>query len=243
MKYSILFILCLTTFWTDAQTLIKIERNLINEDQCCDVEKMKNAYYEKSYIDTIIPIKNLSNNFSIIVDSNVKATNFISYQENYLREQSIELDTSAFKIVYLEKWNKLTNKKKIEFIKQKMLLSKYQADSIHTVNNQGQHQVWIINNTKDNISVQMQDGSYICVLQALTKDGKWTSIQNWNFSWCGNSYFNKVFKPQTANSFITTIPTKGDFETKLRYKLLGANEIYYSNEITGKINFIDISNK
>jgi len=85
----------------------------------------------------------------------------------------------------------------------------------------------------------MQDWSYICVLQGLTKGGQWFPLQYWRFSNCGNSYHDKHFPPKTANSFITTIPNKGDYETKLRFKLLGTDKFYYSNEFTGKINYCD----
>ena len=85
----------------------------------------------------------------------------------------------------------------------------------------------------------MQDWSYICLLQGLTKGGQWFPIQYWRFSTCGNSYYDKHFPPKTANSFITTIPNKGDYETKLRFKLLGIDKFYYSNEFTGKINYCD----
>jgi hypothetical protein len=242
MRYSILFIFCLLTLSSNSQYLTKIDRVQINANQCCDVGQMKVAWYEKSYTDTILPAKNLSNKFIILVDTNSKTTNFISDYEYYLRRQFIKLDTSAFYLMYLDKWTKLTLNEKQEFINQQMLLSKYRADSIHSANNQGQIQVWVINNTESNISIQMQDFSYICVLQALTKDGQWTSIQNWRFSGCGNSYVGKTFKPKMANSFLAIIPKNGNYETKLRFKMLGTDNIYYSNEFIGKINFFDLVN-
>ncbi len=197
---------------------------------------IETAWYEKCVSDTTVPIKNMSNDFIIWVNPHIKATNFISFTEDYYRGQSNKLDTSLFSMLNTEGWNSLSVNEKSEKITKKMIYYGQLADSLHIKNNYGPNQVWIINNTSNKVTVQMQDASYICILQALTKNGEWLPVQRWNLSKCGNSYYNKVFQPQTAGSFITTIPTKGDYATKLRFKLLGADRFYYSNEFTGKIN-------
>ena len=157
--------------------------------------------------------------------------------EFYSRKCSIELDTSD--LDWTDGWEKLTTKQKFEKVKQERKSYLIQADSSHILSNQRQQQVWIINNTKDTVTIQMQDWSFICVLQAKTKNGQWNPIQYWRFSTCGNSYYFKDFPPRTANSFITKLPDEGDYKTKLRYKLLGADKFYCSNEFDGRIKYCE----
>ncbi|MEI6946716.1 hypothetical protein V9K67_05895 [Paraflavisolibacter sp. H34] len=197
------------------------------------------AWYEKSFRDTISPMKTLNSEFVIVVDPDLKATDFVSFTENYFRDQSNNLDTSLFRLLNVEGWNHLSVDEKAVKISNKMVSYRQQADSLHSKNNLGHCQVWIINNSPGKVSVQMQDASYICILQALAGSGQWHPIQTWSFSKCGNSYYDKTFESGTANSFVTTIPNSGDYETKLRFKLLGKYKFYYSNEFTGKINFSD----
>jgi hypothetical protein len=203
----------------------------------CKTGQMKPAWYEHGIDEQIPNIKGLQNEFVIIVDTNSKAKNFISFDEDYSRERSNKLDTSDLN--WTDNWEQLTPKQKFEKVNQEKKSYLIQADSAHFLNNQGQQQVWIINNSRDTVTIQMQDWSFICVLQAKTKGGQWYPIQYWRFSTCGNSYGFKKFPPKTANSFITELPNKGDYLTKLRYKLLGENKYYYSNEFEGKINYCE----
>lgn len=239
MQYSFFLILSLTFLFGSCQTKNQQDKKLFKENFNCTTGLMKSAWYEHGIDEKIPPIKNLSNDFVILVDTNFKATNFISFDEDYSRTQANELDTAYLSLLDPEEWEKLSAKQKIEKLAEQKISYKQQADSAHIKNNQGQNQVWVINNTTDTVSIQMQDWSYICVLQGLTKGGQWFPIQYWRFSTCGNSYHDKRFPPKTANSFITTIPNKGDYETKFRFKLLGTDKFYYSNEFTGKINYCD----
>lgn len=220
------------------QTKTGIVRKPFYEGFACTAGLMRHAWYELGTDESIPPIKNLSNDFIILVDTNFKATNFISFEEDFSRTQSNNLDTS-FLSIKQNNWEMMTVKEKVERIEEEKLSYKHEADSVHIKNNNGQIQVWVINNTADTVSIQMQDWSFICILQGLTKGGQWFPIQYWTFSKCGNSYYDKEFPPKIANSFITTIPNKGDYETKLRFKLLGSDKFYYSNEFMGKINYCD----
>jgi hypothetical protein len=159
--------------------------------------------------------------------------------EEYLRRESIHPDTFPFDYFNRNNWKTLDKGKKLAILDSVRVVSKQKADAEHLTNNKGKNQVWIINNTSNEISIQMQDWQFICILQALTKDGQWLPIQYWQFSKCGNSYHNKKMAPKTANSFLFTIPNKGDYQTKLRFKLLGTNQFYYSNEFTGKIDYCE----
>lgn len=239
MQYSILFTFCLTFLFGSCQTKDQTEKKTFDENFKCTKGLMKGAWYEHGIDETIPPIKNLRSGFFILVDTNYKATNFISFDEDYSRTKSKTLDTSFLSLLNPEDWEKFSLEEKLEKLSEQKVSYKQQADSAHIKNNQGQNQIWIINNTTDTVSIQMQDWSYICILQGLTKGGQWFPIQYWRFSTCGNSYYDKHFPPKTVNSFITTIPKKGDYETKLRFKLLGIDKFYYSNEFTGNINYCD----
>lgn len=210
---------------------------VVEETFDCKNGDMKPAWYEHGIDEPIPTIQGLQNGFIIVVDSNNQATNFISFDEDYSRRRSTELDTSD--LYWTDGWKKLTTKQKLEKVKQEKESYLLRADSTHRFNNQGHQQVWIINNSTDSITIQMQDWSFICVLQAKTKNGQWRPIQYWRFSTCGNSYYFKTFPPQTANSFITKLPARGNYKTKLRYKLLGTDKFYYSNEFDGKINYCE----
>lgn len=213
------------------------KKKIVAETFDCRTGQMEPAWYEHGIDEPIPNIKELQNEFIIIVDTNFKATNFISFDEDYSRERSTKLDTSDLN--WTDDWGKLTTKQKLEKVNQEKKSYLIQADSAHILNNQGQQQVWIINNSKDTVTIQMQDWSFICVLQAKTKGGQWYPIQYWRFSTCGNSYYSKHFPPKTANSFITKLPNEGDYKTKLRYKLLGADKFFYSNEFDGRINYCE----
>ena len=239
MQYSLLFTFCLTFLFGNCQTKKQTEKKPFTENFNCTNGLMKSAWYEHGIDESIPPINNLSSGFVILVDTNSKATNFISFEEDYSRTTSNDLDTSYLSLLNPVDWEKLSVKEKLENLAEQKISYRQQADSAHIKNNQGQNQIWIINNTADTVSIQMQDWSYICILQGLTKGGQWYPIQYWRFSFCGNSYHEKNFPPRTANSFITTIPNKGDYETKLRFKLLGTDKFYYSNEFIGKINYCD----
>lgn len=213
--------------------------NSNEHNDSCSNGKMKSAWYSLG-MDTIIhEFEYLPREFIVIVDTNCKAKNFVSSLENYERDLSKEFNYIGFGYEYEEYLNKLPLKEKQKIIEKHMLKARQRADSIHKSNNQGQNQVWIINNSSDTVQMQMQDGSTICILQALTKDNTWAPIQYWNFSRCGNSYYIKDFNPLTANSFITKLPKDGKYKTKLRYKLLGAKKFYYSNEFFGSIDYCE----
>lgn len=210
------------------------ENNAVDVFNCASGQ-MTPAWYESGKLEAEAVFNGLKNEFVILVDTNYKASNFISSEEDFLRRQSIDLyDTE---LTWITGWDKMTRKQKEKKIQEEKNEYKHQADSVHLLNNNGQQQVWIINNTRDTITIQMQDRSFICILQALAKNGRWSPIQYWRFSTCGNSYFFKHFPSKTANSFITKLPNEGNYKTKLRYKLLGEDRFYYSNEFDGRIDY------
>ncbi len=202
------------------------------EEPKCAKGLMSRAYYEHG-VDTPVPqIKGLKNDFIILVDTNTKAHDFISFREEYARRQSMDTFEA---LRYLEETEraKPTNKQITEILNK----NKREADSIHLVNNTGKQLVWLINNSKDTIIVQMQDWLYLCILEALDLNNEWKPIEYWRFSKCGNSYFNRTVLPKMANSFVMDIPQSGNYKTKLRFKLLGLDKFYFSNTFDGKIDY------
>jgi hypothetical protein len=237
MYNSRLLFIFLISLFCSCQLDTKVDNKEFKESFNCSKGLMKAAWYEHGIDEPIPPIKNIENGFTILVDTNCKATNFISFDEDYSRTQSIQLDSSD--LSWTDNWGKLSIKQKHEKIIQEKLSYKINADKTHIKNNNGQNQIWIINNSNDIVSIQMQDWSYICVLQGFSKGGQWLPVQYWRFSTCGNSYYTKKFLPKTANSFIIKLPVKGDYETKLRFKLLGTDKFYFSNEFKGRINYCE----
>lgn len=202
----------------------------------CSLGSMLRAYNEHGADEEVPAINDLDDKFIVVVDSSQKATNFISFGEGHLRDEVANLDTSNYWL-HNEEWYKMTVKQKFSYVAREKVRSKQEADSIHLKNNQGRQQVWIINNSSDTVSIQMQDWSFICILEAITKGGQWLPVQYWRFSDCGNSYYDKRFLPKTANSFLMDWPRQGDYTTRLRFKLMGVKQFYYSNEFLGRINY------
>jgi hypothetical protein len=77
--------------------------------------------------------------------------------------------------------------------------------------------------------LETQDGSAIMVMEALTPDKTWKSIEYWSGSWCGNSYSSITISPSEF-AFTRGIRCSGDVRTKCRLKLSNGNDQLYSNE-------------
>lgn len=205
----------------------------------CTDGLMKQAFCESGQDFSIQVIKKSPDDFTVWVDTHSYAVKFISFREKLARYHSTLDNSNVYFNISIEGLNDLSDEQKLEKIKQKKLSLIQQADSLHLYNNTNKKQVYLINNTKDTVAIQMQDWEFICILQAKAYNDKWYPVQYWRFSDCGLSYYLKYFPPETANSFVTELPDKGDFETTLRYKLLGKDKFYYSNEFPGKIDYCE----
>jgi hypothetical protein len=194
--------------------------------------EMGKAWYECGTDEKAPLVLTKVKGFAIVVDTTFKAKNFISDEEHYWRDRAGVTDTANFQ--GYEGWNELSVKEKLQLVRTEGVFSWRQADSVHALNNNGRVQVWVINNTQDTISLQIQDGSFVCILQTKFLGG-WRPIEYWRFSWCGNSYYHKRIQPGMANSCVVTIPNRGNFKTRLRYKLMGKDRFFYSNEFDGTI--------
>jgi len=233
MKYFFLVPLCLLFSVGHGQNVLGKISDC--EHTACLIGAMKAATNQRGEDEPLPTTKLSQRGFFILVDTNDKTNNFVSVLESGVRhDQYTERDSALMGLIVAD-WKTLSKKEKLEKMAELSRRNILRADSIHEAN-QGKIQVRLINNSTDTIAMQMQDWAYICVLQALTKNNEWMPVQYWNFSKCGNSYHHKYILPKSATSFVVDVPNSGNQKTKLRFKILGKSEFYYSNEFSGKIN-------
>lgn len=96
--------------------------------------------------------------------------------------------------------------------------------------------IFIKNSSNENLVLVPQDNSLYLIQEAIDKKGDWKPIEFWGFSTCGNSYDRKInFNPNQIIE-LDSPKYKGDFTTKIRFKLRLNNKVYYSNSIPSTIN-------
>lgn len=96
--------------------------------------------------------------------------------------------------------------------------------------------IFVKNSSSENLVLVPQDYSLYLIQEAIDKKGKWKPIEFWGFSTCGNSYDRKIkFNPNQIIE-LDSPKYKGDFSTKIRFKLRLNNQVYYSNSIPSTIN-------
>ncbi|MBW4891661.1 hypothetical protein KXQ82_18185 [Mucilaginibacter sp. HMF5004] len=199
----------------------------------CSNKHMTLAYNE--FTDAPFPeVSKLPHDLAILVKS--KQVDFVSPMEKYHREQARVLDTSVFDLIY-PKWRQFSTAEKRKFMEQQRLSNGVRADSLHKLSLAAKQLVYVVNNTGKEIKIGVQDFSFICILEAVDLDNKWKPVQYWRYSKCGNSYITKHILPGKALAFIADDVSIGNYQTKLRYKLLGPDKFYYSNEFNGRIDY------
>lgn len=208
----------------------------VNEKKCPTVNSCKNGTMEDAWYvfgqDTFVNDEmRLKEKFQIIVDTMRKPINFISFTEAYAKEQNLDLETNY---IYLEDEQFLSAEEKEERYEQIRINYGLEADTIHERNNSKDLLVWIINNTKDTVEIQMQDWSFICIKEAKNKCNEWKPVEFWKTSFCGNSYYYEAIPPQVIKQFVAN-RFEGDMRVEMRFKLLGKTEYYYSNNFWGTI--------
>lgn len=88
---------------------------------------------------------------------------------------------------------------------------------------------------KNPIPFTIEDRRIVAIQEALDRDGNWIPIEYFEHSSCGVSYMKRCLEPNRAYSF-RIAKYEGEFETKLRLKVLFGEEVIYSNEFRGSIN-------
>jgi hypothetical protein len=96
----------------------------------------------------------------------------------------------------------------------------------------GSISVYLINGTKQDVTLSAQDGDVYLKLECKDDMGHWTRAQPHAFSWCGNSYF---YSPKIRPSHFLLIkgyqPKAGDLRA-IRYSLYN-QEIELSSNVGG----------
>ena len=205
----------------------------------CTLGKMGRAVYEIGQFEDVPKrFKNLEG-FRIVLDTSIRARNFVSDNENYYRRFWVDFDTSYCSQT-IDGWTKLNKIEKVKTLKKYKSSYDKKADTIHLENNNKWNlQVWILNNSKDTIGITKTDWLYPVILQAKNFNDIWQPVEYRVFSRCGNSYYLAQFFPGKSNSFVFQIPDRGNYETKLRFKLMSKNRFYYSNEFNGRIDYCE----
>lgn len=193
------------------------------------------AYYVPGISGPVPSVTRSKNQFVVVADTSFIAKNFVSFGESNLRRWAAHADSTY--LLRGDSWRKLTNQQKQAQVTRWQTACGRQADSLHIVNNRGHLQLWLFNNSADTIHLATQDDSFICVLQAQDKKQRWCSVQYWEFSKCGNSYYDQLLSPGEQVSLLTTLPNRGHDKIKLRYKLAGTSQFYYSNEFESRVNY------
>ncbi|MBO6200496.1 MAG: hypothetical protein J6N74_02615 [Chryseobacterium sp.] len=96
--------------------------------------------------------------------------------------------------------------------------------------------IFIKNSSNENLVLVPQDNSLYLIQEAIDKKGNWKPIEFWGFSTCGNSYDRKINFDSNQIIELDSPKYKGDFSTKIRFKLRLNNQIYYSNSLPSTIN-------
>lgn len=97
------------------------------------------------------------------------------------------------------------------------------------------HKLLLINNSSHKMSFMAQDSRLNIIAEALDSTGAWKPIVHLPSSRCGNSYHNITLGKFEFWQFESPV-FKGNFQTKLRYKLMFENDTIFSNEIKALLN-------
>jgi len=96
--------------------------------------------------------------------------------------------------------------------------------------------VVLVNNTRCTLSLPAVDSAVKMVQEALNEKGEWKPIEHLVTSFCGDSYHRVFLKPNQYWEW-AAYRYKGEFKTKLRFRLELSNSSYlFSNEFEGRIN-------
>lgn len=119
------------------------------------------------------------------------------------------------------------------------LFTQNSKDSILVVTeikNDSLFSIYVKNNGQKDIQLIPQDNKLTLIQEALNQDKKWKPIEFWVNSDCGMSYLKKINVRSGEIIGVRSKKYKGNFKTKIRFKLLIDKKVYYSNSITASIN-------
>ncbi len=222
----------LLLLWALHCSLHVCAQKVVSEAPC---QKQHMGYAYNEFTDVPFPgAPDIPDGLAILVLP--KRVGFVSPMESYYRAQAVSLDTTVFYLMF-PKWKQLSASGKLKLMEQQKLLYLTRADSLHNLSAAAKQLVYVINNTNNEIKIGVQDFSFICILEAIDNNDQWKPVQYWRYSKCGNSYVTKHILPKKALAFIADNANIGNYKTMLRYKLLGPDKFYYSNEFEGSIDY------
>lgn len=96
--------------------------------------------------------------------------------------------------------------------------------------------LYVKNNKQTDIQIIPQDNKIKLIQEALTSDKEWKPIEFWANSDCGMSYLEKIVLKPKEIIRLTSKKYLGNFKTKIRFKALINEKVYYSNSISVAIN-------
>jgi len=99
-------------------------------------------------------------------------------------------------------------------------------DSVYTL--------YVANVSKELIQVAKQDHSFFIILEAIDTTGHWSPVEYWRYSDCGNSYLSEDLAPGMRIK-CESKAYSGSYATKVRFKLLNTNTVFYSNAIDSSV--------
>ena len=163
-------------------------------------------------------------NLNIILFLLICSQNFL-YSQDLKNEMFINRNKIDNKFVSDKKTENLFNSKSEDKIQ---VIAEIANDSIFSI--------YVKNNQNTIITLIPEDNSLYIIQEAMNEKNQWEPIEFWGYSTCGNSYDNKIeFKPNDV-LHLTSEKYSGNFKTKIRFRLLLDNKVYYSNVLNSKLN-------
>ncbi|MDW7693145.1 WG repeat-containing protein [Flammeovirgaceae bacterium SG7u.111] len=99
------------------------------------------------------------------------------------------------------------------------------------------HKVYLYNTTKDTLIISAQDSRLYIKVQVLNAENNWQDIDFLPSSWCGNSYHEFTFPPNTYWEFrIPKYHGSKKYKMRLSFQPKGEGDFIYSDTFEGEIN-------
>lgn len=99
-----------------------------------------------------------------------------------------------------------------------------------------QYPVYIYNETSGPKILWGKDRRVFAIQEALDSSGTWRPIEGQPFDFCGNGRWGMIIHPGEFALF-GMIKYSGDYETKIRVRLVNGSSIYTSQPVKAKINY------
>lgn len=106
----------------------------------------------------------------------------------------------------------------------------------HLINTGPKYPVYLFNETTKSKVLWGKDGHVFAIQEAIDSSGQWSPIEGRPYDFCGNGRWGEVIRPGQFAVFGMT-KYAGDYDTKIRVRLVNGDATYVSQPIHGKINY------